>query len=492
MCIISVLYDDKKPPMECLRWIALPKNAEQAGNLTSWTLGIFRDKKKHSLEVAGGKLLNEDAFTTCLNNAIPQDFEAGALRKEQSPDCAYWVLANAKRAAITQKLLLLHKRYLVLPNETTPPNATIERYYLEAAQPDGPLCLTTPNQAMEQTVMTAESGEDNICLASLVCPAYWPVARVFVNTRQRQLIRALRAAGATEASTGNDTTKPKLITLLNGSTFVRDNLINLLHGCKGHSTNKSLATTKNEGNGFNDNNWVLGFQKTDVPVAILESGFGFGGNFLSAECADRIVLFHGGCTHQAESFADDRFMIGTLLTHIGGNRTVVRIDTGWLKVGHVDEILSFPKSGVALLASPTLYKELAKEELEEIELNEAIAAKLKPVEETLTSLKFKVYRLPVWFCSVKSDPRHVTSLIGNAVNCIYMGLTSLHSHSGRTAPANETEFEPQGSVDEFVRNTMANLGFERSLFVDMQQANNEGGAGGNVHCATYTIHFFPD
>jgi hypothetical protein len=169
---------------------------------------------------------------------------------------------------------------------------------------------------------------------------------------------------------------------------------------------------------------------------------------------------------------------------------VVPIDTGWLRVGHVDEIMSFPEPNVALVASPALYIEIAGADPSvDASLNIAIEAKLEIVCKAMTDLGLMVERLPAEFRHVRDDSMHITSVRGNAVNCIYLGRYAIHSQSG---PKDMKKRENGGTsgIDDSVAETMKKLGYE-SFFVDMEAANNEGGFGGNVHCATYTIHSPP-
>jgi len=109
------------------------------------------------------------------------------------------------------------------------------------------------------------------------------------------------------------------------------------------------------------------------------------------------------------------------------------------------------------------------------------------IATALESIGIQCIRVPVWFAPVTTDPMHIGSVRGNAVNCIYIGRFAIHSQSGPT-DFEDRENGASGVIDAEVAKIMKALDYT-SLFVDMKDANDEGGAGGNVHCATYTIHF---
>ncbi len=205
----------------------------------------------------------------------------------------------------------------------------------------------------------------------------------------------------------------------------------------------------------------------------------YGGNFLTTLCGDQPVLFCGYCPFDPRRTPEP--MLELLAQRcVSGNINVVKVDTGWLKVGHIDEIVSFPCPGVALIASPALYMQLATGlELspEAVTLNKAITVKLEALKLFLTSrFDMRVAEIPVLFQACRKDlGNFVTTVHGNAVNCIYLGRYSIHSTC------------PYPAVNELVAATMKEFGYE-AQFVDTAAANDDGGGGGNVHCLTATTH----
>ena len=494
MVTLHVLYVVlKKEKVEILRWVELPNSAKCASNKITWTTGFGPRKTQSSIDYAGawaplGVSEFEQAVTLLLNKLglVPL-----GLRQENARR-AVWSAVELKAGGIAARLATPMRVFLILEKGGTLPGVEVDlEAHVVVPEVDAscPMCFRGDDLDEPPSCRTHESSHDS-SLLSLPPPGYWPVARVFVRSTQRKLGEAIQ--GALEASpklSGISTTSPDLVLIGGGSTFLRDYWINLLHGSRLVQESESLSTTKNGGLGFADNRKIVNAETTD-PGSAAESGFGFGGNFLTCHVGKKVYLFHGGCAHQVGGHADDRFMLERLLSRLRRSIEVVTVDTGWLKVGHVDEIMSFPAPETALLASPALYAKLTPTKARKNqELNALIERKLTVIGVALEKLQIRVIPLPVWFAPVDGDPVHVTSVRGDAVNCVYIGAFSIHSQSG---PGDDEE-RPHGAssvIDAHVAEVMKSLGYT-SLFVNMTSANDEGGAGGNVHCATYTIHLPP-
>jgi hypothetical protein len=475
---------------EVLRWIEFPRNATHAMGTVTWTTGLGMARTQNTLAYGG-------AWAPLDSASFQRDVErlVGVLGltplglRRDAAGRSWWPLVGATAAAIAVRLTPPSRQFLVLATGATLPGLDVESFVVvPGIDDDVPMCLRDAHASEAPVCATHAPGESSE-VASLPCPGYWPVTRVFVRNTQTALRDAIAAAlDASPKLSGFGTARANLVEIAPpASTFLRDYWINLFHGTRLVQDSESLATTKSSGRGFPDSSQVINKIEIDASGGPSESGFGFGGNFLTCHVDEKVFLFHGGCGHQVGPYADDRFMIGALLSRLRRRIEVVTLDTGWLKVGHVDEILSFPRAKTALLASPALYAELTTgSALADAALNQRIEAKLAVVATTLTRLGITVLRLPVWFAPVASDPMHVRTVRGNAVNCIYIGSFAIHSQSGRR----DGEARARGAssaVDAYVATVLAKLDYT-SVFVDLQGANDEGGAGGNVHCATYTIH----
>ncbi|NRF65681.1 hypothetical protein HLB44_01655 [Aquincola sp. S2] len=324
-----------------------------------------------------------------------------------------------------------------------------------------------------------------------VAAGYWPLLAIYLQ----QSLQDLRAA--VEFALAQTGCKARCIPLPDGkgnSTFARDYWINLC----GRKALVSLGTSKYIGG-----SWVgdspPGALLSRLPPGDTQESLGFGGNFLTCEGRGQSFLVSGTCGHGRNRTG----VLGALASQLAGSIDAILLDTGWLCVGHVDEIVSFPKKGVAFVASPDAFKEAcgaAPGSLPDDALNTTAQAKLTAIAALLKDTAGQtIVHLPVWF---KRGPKgRLTTVNGNAVNCIYIGKPlemgasegpppiAIHACSGLTlAAADQHErFGPRNAVDRMVADRLKAQGFI-SLFVDMHVQNNEEGAGGNVHCATYTVH----
>jgi hemoglobin len=490
--IVLVHETNEKESVELLRWATFPNDVQydSLSKKVTWSAGFGGGKTFYSLPFEGKwqPVASKIFEAEHLKVAVGKFGTVFDYRYEPGPKGLAWSGCGVAVEEFLAPLAPMMRQFLVLPKGETLPDVTVSKqsilqsnepfaiktYVFRRAALGRPLCLVgdhlkeAPKVTKISTTTTSELTP---------CPGYWPVTRVFVKQSQVDLCSAVEVALTSCKS------KPDLVPIVGyESTFLRDYWVNL-YG-KGGSAN--LSTTKNKGLGFLDGGKLSGTIKCQ-PASAAESGFGFGGNYLSVETEKvGLALFYGGCETQVGDHADTEFMINKLLETARVD-TLVAIDTGWLKVGHVDEIMSFPRPSVALLASPASYQKIASGKgCDHLELNKDIELKLAPVEGLMKSLGLKVLRVPVWFKPVSGDPMHATSVRGNAVNCIYIGDKAIHSRSGPN-DGETRENGASGVVDLYVEQVMKEVGYA-SLFVNMQDANDEGGAGGNVHCASYTVH----
>jgi hypothetical protein len=490
MPIINVLYlVNGKEKVEVLRWMEFRPNAtfDTSAGVVSWPSGL--SGQSGSLRYGEGKVVSGLEFNSGVVGLVKKLGLGPFGLKREGAQRSLWACIGANAEDIARALVTLRWKYLVLNPGTLLPDIAVESCIVVPGVDVGPPMCLRDEYVEEKPVLTKRDSRHPTGLASLPCPGYWPVVRVFVPSGLPELAIAIQSALSQSTLKGFTTPSADLVVLAStatDSTFLRDYWINIYHRNQVLQDTESRSTTKGDGGGFSDNQQVINRVHTTDLGEASGSGFGFGGNFLTCQVDTEIYLFHGGCSHQFGVYKDDRFMVEKLRFSCRETVNFVAIDTGWLKVGHVDEIFSFPRPKVALLASPLLYSKLCgSHALADVDLNTRIEAKLKVIATALESISIECIRLPVWFAPVETDPMHVTSVRGNAVNCIYIGRFAIHSQSGPKGDAGPNG--ASGPIDLYVAEVMAKLDYT-SIFVDLRAANDEGGAGGNVHCATYTIH----
>ncbi len=507
LCILQVARDGGW--VTVCRFMMLPMTVVRNQECVKWSLGWTEPRTPYECHWKGAaELMEQPAFEEHLAKVLRD--EHYDLRIEQEGR-VYWKLEQSQQL-VKVVLATPRRKYLVFDEGVTVESYTvandtkpIETKTFGLVKPQGPrgipLCLrgehlTELAEIVEHSVVATPIGQ---CRdrRSLPAPGYWPLTRIFVRNTQLSLIEAIRAALQKSTTNlvgfGGKTANLEVVSRSHISTFLRDFWINICHTYPLIQDIECLSTTKNDGRGWGDGSSLINPLCSDVPPSAKSSGFGFGGNFLAFLVKGKPFLVYGGCAHQVGQYTDDTFMIKGVLAQLREPITTVKIDTGWLKVGHVDEILTFPRDGTALLASPKVYKTLHSSDLSDLELNDWIEKKLRIVATALGKIGCEVRLIPVWFKPVNEDPYHVTSVRGSAVNCIYVGSYSIHSHSGKLegeAQSDTELFAPGSKVDRYVQDLMKEFSYT-SLFVDMQTANDESGAGGNVHCATFTIHLPP-
>ena len=360
-----------------------------------------------------------------------------------------------------------------LATPLTGANAAIDRFdwtVTTLIDWDGlPLALSNAGRNDPPSTSTVGQQKEGVT-TSLPSPGYWPIQKVFVDAGQSALKNSL-ASGQFNAQVCNGL-----------GTFLRDLRVNLCHVDGAGLHQENISTTKCVSS-FPNLDHLVGIA---VPPKIAQSGYGFGGNFLTVERPSKPpCLVYGRSDQQVGSLEDDAFMLAQIVQRLGRPVTLLGVETGWLKVGHVDELLSFPAAGHALIASTKRYRELVATNatLADEPLNTAIQLRLDKIKTALQSLDLDVKELPVWFRLCADDAMHVTAVRGNAVNCLYDAVRkrSIHAASG---PANSQV------VNQEVETVLAQFGYTAS-FVDMSAANDEGGGGGNVHCATFSTHVPP-
>lgn len=487
-----------------LRWMDAPLNAKLADDTASWSSGWGRNKKTLSYECHGQvKLCAAKNFSAELSAQISEHPHYNL--RTSSAGGSFWKL-HLDLKGVLATLSNPNRKYFLLGEVTyfkgLEDLQTKDFLLVADLEADViPLCLhgdfiEQPAEIVEHKVLGTGLKECPYS-KSFPSPGYWPVTRVFVRKKLLALAGAIQYAIENSKTNlcGFETETASLVQVDKSeiSTFLRDYWVNVCHAYPRIQDTESLSTTKNDGQGWGDTTSIINPTLSHVGESFRSSGFGFGGNFLTCEVEGKPYLFYGGCTHQVGQYADDSFMIQNILGQMRKSITTVKLDTGWLMVGHVDEIISFPRAGVALIASPKVYREIYKNtELEDQELNQLIETKLLLIGQTLGKIGCDILPIPVWFKPKSGEPAHVTTVRGSAVNCIYVGEFSIHSQSGLSGVGFEGggNLAPQSLVDAYVARTMKSLGY-MSLFVNMKVANDENDAGGNVHCATYTIHLPP-
>jgi hypothetical protein len=354
-----------------------------------------------------------------------------------------------------------------------------------AADADLPPCLREGHvdQGGRRYTLDVVSASVEPCQPMMLAAGYWPLRAIFCLGSLRRLVEVIRHALALA-----DIDIECQLLVEGSSSFARDYFVNLC-GSEGAI---NLATTKNAGQGW------LGpappGQQRQPPSAsaAAQNSLGFGGNFLCGEVAHQPIIVTGLCGHGRGGTG----MLDELGRCLGIGAEVLELDTGWLTVGHVDEIVTFPAPGMAFLACPAAFRGLyGSSELPHLALNDAAQRKLAAVQDLLLGAGFAVIGVPVWF-QPGPDGR-LASMRGNPVNCLYVGGFAVHAISGLDDDRLDEDddeapepFGPRTSVDLAVARIFEGLGLV-SLFVDMRAQNDESGAGGNVHCATYTVHERP-
>jgi len=496
-----------------LRWMEVQPATTLEANTATWQFGMSR--KTYVCRFQAPVVL-VDAGN--LNQRL-QEIRQGGLRCERckvktvSARGSVWSLQQPVETVL-RNFVNLRRAYLILAEDAVvealtiqdePVEVEIKSYYLAPDETRDlvPLCLHREHieEAAEIVEHKAVRRGPLGCSTqlSLPAPGFWPVTKIYVRNTLPELAVAIQTAIGQCRENISRFGRPRLVEVegMGISTFLRDYWVNVCHCTPEQGRAGSLSTTKNAGQGWRESGSMSNIKNSTVPLPAQESGFGFGGNFLTCLIGETPFLIYGGCSHQVGQYSDDSFMIRNLLGELRESITTVKLDTGWLKVGHVDEILTFPRPGIALLASPQAFFDVSQkrglhEHLVNVDLNlKFIELKLRTVAETLARIGCEVRPIPVWFKPLDSDPAHITSVRGSAVNCIYVGEFSIHSQSGFAGkgPMMAQEgFPPSSAIDEHVAGIMGDLGY-RALFVPMEAANDEGGAGGNVHCATYTVHY---
>lgn len=311
---------------------------------------------------------------------------------------------------------------------------------------------------------------------AILAPAYFPVSQIFVKSSHTKLVKAITHTGVT-----------KSLIEIGHTSFVRDYYVNAIDLKTKASI--SLHTTKGPLKGWGAFPPVSE-SGPDVTVGRhFGNGQGYGGNFLCAQGKGGLFYVYGFCADAPLISLDCcRNIVMEPLCKLSTEPSqMIAADVGWLRVGHIDEIISFPSENVMLFASPGLYKKIRGLEFDD--LNRAVEAKMQNLASQLAeAIGVKPIPMPVWFHPVGDK---CTSTRGNPVNCVYLNDFSIHSKSGRVrSPETPPNFAPNSKIDDSVSEIMKDLGY-KALFIDMSDLNNESGAGGNVHCCTYVEHSLP-
>jgi hypothetical protein len=270
-------------------------------------------------------------------------------------------------------------------------------------------------------------------------PGYWPVTTLIANESTR---------GKLVEACGNSLNGIEWDIRGGHGSFLRDIMLPLYKGSAKNCEELELVKDFNAG----------------------QNGAAKGGNFLFTYIGNKLYLFCGYSASNEGHSPDG--VLRCLATKFSAQ--LVMIDVGWLGVGHIDEIISFPNEEHVLIASPKVFFRLMGKEMDAV--NAAVQKKMDALERKLTALPLNVVLLPVQYeLSTWGEKKgKVVSTGGNPVNCIYINDISVHSHINST-------------VDEEVKKIMEAINYS-AKFCSTDSENAQSGAGGNVHCITNTLH----
>lgn len=198
--------------------------------------------------------------------------------------------------------------------------------------------------------------------AILYPPDYWPAAELGVMSNACQALQ-----NAVKLAAAKSQVVFKVVDAAGSRPFIRDKAIYFLD-----TQQREIKSLDRKG--AND-------------------GHEMGGNYLAAfNASDEYFIFYG-----YDAYRDKK---PETIEELSKNLTMpvvhqVGVDTSWLKVMHIDEIVSFSGDGVALVASLDLALQIM--DLQRPPYAEVIDAILNDLAEWLRHHRFKVHRVPVYF-----------------------------------------------------------------------------------------------